>query len=198
MLVLITLEKNNDTEKEQLTQFFESGLSLLHVRKPGISEEELRSWLSGFEESCLRKMVLHQHHRLAAPFSVKGIHLTEYLRSKNKELVQYIERYKIEGFTVSSSFHHPEKMKNEGSLFDYNFLSPVFTSISKNGYKGQGFDVKNLPFKTIALGGIKVEKICKAKDLGYDGVAILGAVWQTKNKQEAFTEIYNEYSNVFQ
>lgn len=198
MLVLITLEKNNDTEKEQLTQFFERGLSLLHVRKPGISEEELRSWLSGFEDSCLRKMVLHQHHRLAASFSVKGIHLTEHLRSKKKELVKYIERYKIGGFTVSSSFHNPEKMKNEGSLFDYNFLSPVFTSISKDGYEGQGFDVKNLPFKTIALGGIKVEEICNAKELGYDGVAILGAVWQTENKQEAFTEIYNEYSNIFQ
>ena len=198
MLVLITLEKNNDTEQEQLTQFFGSGLSLLHVRKPGISEEELRSWLSGFEDSCLRKMVLHQHHRLAASFSVKGIHLTEHLRSKKKELVQYIERYKIGGFTVSSSFHNPEKMKNEGSLFDYNFLSPVFNSISKDGYEGQGFDVKNLPFKTIALGGIKVEEICNAKELGYDGVAILGAVWQTENKQEAFTDIFNEYNNVFQ
>ncbi|WP_339925184.1 thiamine phosphate synthase [uncultured Cyclobacterium sp.] len=198
MLVLITLEKNNDSEKEQLTQIFESGLSLLHVRKPEISEEELRSWLSGFEECCLRKMVLHQHHRLAASFPVKGIHLTEHLRSKNKELVQYIERYKLGGFTVSSSFHDPEKIKNEASLFDYSFLSPVFTSISKDGYEGQGFDVKNLPFKTIALGGIKAEKISKAKELGYDGVAILGAIWQSENKEGAFTEIFNEYNNVFQ
>jgi len=198
MLILITLEKNNDREKEQLTQIFESGLSLLHVRKPGISEEELRSWLSGFDESCLRKMVLHQHHRLAASFPVKGIHLTEHLRSKKKELVQYIEQYKLGGFTVSSSFHDPENMKNEASLFDYSFLSPVFTSISKEGYEGQKFDVKKLPFNTIALGGIKAENICKAKELGYDGVAILGAIWQSENKEGAFTEIFNEYNNVFQ
>jgi thiamine-phosphate pyrophosphorylase len=76
--------------------------------------------------------------------------------------------------------------------------SPVFTAVSKKVYEGRAFNVENLPHKVIALGGIEVDKIAKAKALGYAGVAVLGAVWLAENKQKAFTEIYNEYRNVYQ
>ncbi len=198
MLILLTSEENNSAEREQLIYFFENGLSLLHVRKPGMTEEELHDWLSDFEEEYIRKMVLHQHHKLAEDFRLKGIHLKENFRSKKKDLAQYAEQYKLNGFTVSSSFHDLKKVKSEASLFDYVFLSPVFTSVSKNGYKGQAFNVKSLPHKIIALGGIESGKISKAKELGYAGVAVLGAVWFAENKQQAFTEIYYEYRNVYQ
>ena len=77
MLILLTSEENNVAEKEQLIHFFDNGLPLLHVRKPGMIEEGLKCWLSQFEEKYLRKMVLHQHHHLAEVLPVKGIHLKE-------------------------------------------------------------------------------------------------------------------------
>lgn len=198
MLILITSEENNSTEKEQLIHFFENGLPLLHVRKPGMTEEGLKSWLFQFEEKYHPKMVLHQHFFLAEVFPVKGIHLKESFRNKKQDLAQYIERFQSKGFTVSSSFHDPEKVKSEASAFDYIFLSPVFTSVSKKGYKGQIFNVENLPHKIIALGGIEKEKISKAKELGFKGVAVLGAIWTAENKVQAFTEIHNEHRNVYQ
>ncbi len=197
MLVLITSEENIRDEKEQLIHFFENGLPLLHVRKPVMTEEELKYWLSQFEEKYLQKMVLHQHHHLTEDFPVKGIHLKESFRSKQKGLTEYIERFQSSGFTVSSSFHNPEKMINKASAFDYVFLSPVFTSVSKKGYKGEAFDVEKLPQNVIALGGIKADKIRKTKEMGYAGVAVFGAVWLAENKNQAFTEIYNEYRNVY-
>lgn len=198
MLILLTSEESNSAEKEQLIHFLENGLPLLHVRKPGMTEEELKVWLSDFEEECLQKMVLHQHHKLAEAFPVKGIHLKENFRNKKKDLAQYVKQYKSNGFTVSSSFHDPEKVKNEASSFDYVFLGPVFTSVSKNRHEGQGFNVKSLPQKIVALGGIESDKISKTKELGYAGVAVLGAVWLAENKQQVFTKIYNDYRNVYQ
>ena len=198
MLILVTSEKSNSTEKEQLIRFFENGLPLLHVRKPGMKEEELKLWLSRFEEKYLQRMVLHQYHRLAEAFPLKGIHLKESFRSKQRDLAEYIDRFQSVGFTASSSFHAPEKMKSEASAFDYVFLSPVFSSVSKRGYKGQFFNVENLPHQVIALGGIEADTIPKAKELGYKGVAVLGAVWLAENRNRAFTKIYNEYSNVYQ
>lgn len=198
MLILFTSEESNSAEKEQLIHFFENGLPLLHVRKPGMTEEELNDWLSEFEEEYLQKMVLHQHHKLAEAFPVKGIHLKEIFRNKKKDLAQYIKQYKSSGFTVSSSFHDPEKVKNGASVFDYVFLSPVFTSVSKNQYEGQAFHVESLPQKIVALGGIESDKISKTKELGYAGVAVLGAVWLAENKQKAFTELNIEYRNVYQ
>ena len=198
MLIVLTSEENQSEEKEQLIYFFEDGLPLLHVRKPGMTEEEMKLWLSQFEEKHLQRMVLHQHHHLAKIFPVKGIHLKESFRSHQKDLAEYIERYKSKGFTVSSSFHNLEQLKNEASAFDYVFLSPVFSSVSKREYEGRNFNVENLPHKVIALGGIEADKIPRAQELGYAGVAVLGAVWLAENKDQAFTEIYNEYRHVYQ
>ncbi|PKD21651.1 hypothetical protein APR41_01295 [Salegentibacter salinarum] len=197
MLILITSEKSNSVEKEQLLHFFENGLPLLHVRKPGMVEEEMKCWLSKFEEKYLQKMVLHHHHHLAEIFPVKGIHLKESFRSNQKDLAGYVEGYKSKGFTVSSSFHDLEQLKNNASSFDYVFLSPVFTSVSKKGYEGQTFNVENISCKALALGGIEADKIRRTKELRYAGVAVLGAVWLAKNKEEAFIGIYNEYRNVY-
>ncbi|MDT0690278.1 thiamine phosphate synthase [Salegentibacter sp. F188] len=198
MFILFTSEENQTAEKEQLIRFFENELPLLHVRKPGMAEEELKLWLSDFEEKYLQKMVLHQHHHLAEILPVKGIHLKENFRSKEEDLSQYVESIQSRGFTVSSSFHDPEEVKSGASNFDYVFLSPVFTSVSKEGYEGQAFNVENISGKVIALGGIEADKISRAKELGYAGVAVLGAIWLSENKDQAFTEIYNKYRNVYQ
>lgn len=198
MLILFTSEENTSAEKDQLIQFFENGLSLLHVRKPGMTEEALNLWLSQFEEKYLQKMVLHQHHCLVEVFSLKGIHLKESFRSARQDLSKYIKRSQSDGFTVSSSFHNLEELKKEASAFDYVFLSPVFNSVSKIGYKGKAFNLKNLSYKVIALGGIDTDTILKAKEMGYTGVAVLGAVWLTKNKKKAFTEICKKYKDVYQ
>lgn len=197
MLVLITSEENIRDEKDQLIHFFENGLPLLHVRKPGMIEEEMKCWLSQFQEKYLQRMVLHEHHRLTEIFMVKGIHLKESFRRNQKDLAGYVEKYKSKGFTVSSSFHDLEQLKNNASSFDYVCLSPVFTSVSKKGYEGQTFNVENIFSKVIALGGIEADKIRRTKEMGYTGVAVLGAVWLAKNKEVTFTEIHNEYRNVY-
>ena len=63
------------------------------------------------------------------------------------------------------------------------FLSPIFQSISKEGY-GSGFSLDGLrnakgiiDDKVIALGGICPRTITKLKDIPFGGVAVLGALW---------------------
>lgn len=197
MFILLTSEESNAAEKEQLIHFFENGLQLLHVRKPGMTEEELKTWLFQFEKIQLNKMILHQHHHLAEAFTVKGIHLKEDFRRKQQDLPQYVADFRKKGFSVSSSFHELEAIEAETTAFDYVFLSPVFSSVSKKGYKGEFFEIENRSQKVIALGGIEKATIPKAKELGYAGVAVLGAIWTAKNKKEQFFEIFKAYKNAF-
>ena len=76
-----------------------------------------------------------------------------------------------------------EVLELEGVL-DYCFLSPVFDSISKQGYKAN-FDKEELKeflkkerkIKVVALGGITEENYSEVIKLGFDGVAFLGGVW---------------------
>jgi thiamine-phosphate pyrophosphorylase len=197
MHILITSEQDNSAEKERLLHFFKNGLQLLHVRKPEMKEKELKAWLSQFETEHLRKMVLHQHHHLADGFPLRGIHLKESFRRDLKDLSGFINRSRTKGFTVSTSFHDLEAVTKGASLFDYVFLGPVFSSISKKAYEGKGLNVGDLSQNIIALGGIESTNISRAKELGYAGVAVLGAVWLAENPLEAFVQIYNEYQHVY-
>ena len=71
---------------------------------------------------------------------------------------------------------------------EYCFLSPVFDSISKEGYKAK-FDKEELKeflkterqLKVIGLGGVTEENYSELLELGFDGGAFLGSVW---NKYE--------------
>ncbi|HXD94336.1 MAG TPA: thiamine phosphate synthase, partial [Bacteroidia bacterium] len=78
--------------------------------------------------------------------------------------------------------------------YEYVFLSPVFDSISKTGYKSN-FDLENLkPFlkkhkNVIALGGVNTKNIELIKQVGFSGAAFIGAVWQNKNPAKSYKEL---------
>ena len=63
--------------------------------------------------------------------------------------------------------------------FDYHLLSPVFSSISKKGYKGRGFDVNSIQKKVIGMGGVTIFNLDKFTSLGFKGVGVLGGIWNS-------------------
>jgi thiamine-phosphate pyrophosphorylase len=75
--------------------------------------------------------------------------------------------------------------KNE---YDYLFLSPIFDSISKNGYKSiySGEELQDasnrgiIDDKVIALGGVKLDKIEYLRKLHFGGVAMIGGIYNRK------------------
>ncbi|MCB0410386.1 MAG: thiamine phosphate synthase, partial [Flavobacteriales bacterium] len=80
------------------------------------------------------------------------------------------------------SFEEVEKLDGEK---EYCFLSPVFDSISKQGYKAK-FDKEELrqflkkdrKIKVIGLGGVNEENYSELIEMGFDGGAFLGSVWR--------------------
>ena len=68
----------------------------------------------------------------------------------------------------------------------YRFLSPIFDSISKNGYRA-AFTAEELRTaaargllgdRTLALGGITPDRLAAVRDYGFGGAALLGSIWQ--------------------
>ncbi|GHV12504.1 thiamine phosphate synthase [Fibrobacterales bacterium] len=83
---------------------------------------------------------------------------------------------------------------------DMILLSPVFDSISKEGYKSKfsreelkngiaDWRKLNKTTKIYALGGVDDENIKELPELGFDGAAILGAVWNYADPLGAFSKI---------
>jgi phosphoribosylformimino-5-aminoimidazole carboxamide ribonucleotide (ProFAR) isomerase len=92
-------------------------------------------------------------------------------------------------------FHTLNELEKYQEKYDYAFLSPVFDSISKAGYQSK-FNLsflkealKNRSEKIIALGGIDEDKLDTVKELGFAGIAMLGAIWQSENPVEKFKQI---------
>ena len=107
---------------------------------------------------------------------------------KNR-LREYVENFRSKGKTVSSSFHELEVLDSCLKTFDYHLLSPVFSSISKAGYEGRGFDVNHINKIIIGMGGINESKIADTLKLGFSGIGVLGGVWNAENPVESFNSI---------
>lgn len=79
---------------------------------------------------------------------------------------------------------------------DYAFLSPIYNSISKQGYAAAAFDRRALkatlsacPIPIIALGGVTADKLPELRDLGFAGIAVIGSVWAATDPLAAFEEL---------
>jgi len=96
-------------------------------------------------------------------------------------------------------FHSLKELEEYPMKYEYALLSPVFNSISKEGYKS-AYDLKELEKcikgrkeKIIALGGIDGDKIEKVKEIGFSGIALLGAIWLNKDPVRSYKKIREKW-----
>ncbi|MCD8446981.1 thiamine phosphate synthase [Tenacibaculum finnmarkense] len=197
MIVLISPEKDVANEMQILHQLFEAGLECYHLRKPFKDYQEHIVYLNQIPEKYHNKIVTHYFHELVNEYSLKGIHFQE---QKRRDALENGSRYfiglKMQGKTMSSSFHEPEELANCDIEFDYHLLSPIFSSISKKGYQGRGFDVNHIDKTIIGMGGITSETISKTLALGFQGIGVLGGVWNSQNAVESFKKIQKEFDSL--
>ncbi|WP_313115338.1 thiamine phosphate synthase [Aequorivita sediminis] len=195
MLIVIAPEVTISEETNTLNQLFEAGLACYHLRKPKMNLDEHIAYLNAIHPKFHNRIVVHLFHQLANEFHLKGVHFQEQARKtllKNKT-TDYFKAFQANSLTISSSFHSPEDISNCTMDFDYHFLSPVFTSISKKEYTGRKFDVNNIDKTVIGLGGVSADNIKKIKALGYNGVGVLGGIWNTDNPVESFKKIKDSF-----
>jgi thiamine-phosphate pyrophosphorylase len=95
--------------------------------------------------------------------------------------------------TISTSFHSWAEIVENKFHYKYAFISPVFDSISKVGYK-TAIDLSaiNEVRRTciiqqtycpaiIGLGGVGINELPLLKKTGFDGAAMLGSIWLAKD-----------------
>lgn len=197
MLILITPEHSISNEAHFLNEMFQLGLRKLHVRKPSYSIKQYRDLIEQIEPQYHSLLTLHEHHVLIEEYPVGGIHLKERERiDLGSMLPHFAAQLKNKSKTVSSSFHELNDLKSLDYRLDYCFLSPVFDSISKTGYKGKNFKVHNINQSVIALGGVDLKSIEKVHKMGFEGMAVLGTVWNSEtplSSLEQLIEKYREY-----
>lgn len=174
-LILITPPDFLQGEAEMITALFDSGLDLLHLRKPDATEATVTQLLDELPTACLKQVVVHDFFALQPAYGLAGIHLNS--------------RHPLPPVGYSGSLsracHSLAEVKQHLAAFDYLLLSPVFDSISKQGYRS-AYSTEELKQaqlsgiitdKVMALGGISAHNLPEVRQMGFGGAALLGDVW---------------------
>jgi thiamine-phosphate pyrophosphorylase len=180
---ILTYPTSFPNEQEQIKQVLQDENMILHLRKPEASEAEYEALLQAIPATFHKRVVLHDYYHLQEKYNVGGLHFS----TKNRTEISQLADWQIGKLSLSTSTHSLEELEKIDGRFDYAFLSPVYPSISKQGYAGnldmqavQRYLQKPHHTKVIALGGIDESKIPQLKKWGFDGVAMLGSIWKLK------------------
>ena len=201
--IVFTYPTAIENEHQYLIELFEKEIDFLHVRKENFSFGEMVAYINDIPNEFHNRIMMHDHYSLIGEFDLAGINLNRksigelvleeevdkcfiqplVLTSKGIEVNRTLAKH------VSYSAHNFKEIQNLFIQTDYVFLSPVFDSISKDGYKSAFTDLEELKRElsainksVVALGGIKSDKISLCEDLGFNGYARLGDVWMEKEK----------------
>ncbi|MGN7987577.1 thiamine phosphate synthase [Pedobacter sp. 22226] len=162
-------------ESNLVNQLFEAGLQIFHLRKENADEAAYRKTIEGISPEYHPQIALHHFHSLANDYDINRIHHTESFRKEinNGSLP--------ENKICSTSIHSLTDLEQIGQ-YDYSFFSPVFNSFSKPGYQGVipadfRLEKQHDNPKIIALGGIGLNQIDRIKAMNFDGLALLGSIW---------------------
>lgn len=155
----------------------------VHLRMPGASEADFRKVLDNLEPTYHPYVVLCDHYALLAEYDVAGIYLP-YRRVAEWRNIPLAPHQ-----TIAVGAHSLQELLKLPFSPDYALLSPLFDSISKEGYQGNPAllscreELLKLSYPVYALGGITPESQESVAKAGYAGVAVLGDIWSQSQEQ---------------
>ncbi len=186
-LIVISNPTELSNEADIMNRLFDAGLTCLHLRKPDYSVTKMKLLLDKIDAAYRPRISLHQHHALASGFNITRLHYPEAARLALRETE--LRRLHHQGYILSTSIHDAEAISSL-PRYDYLLFGPVFDSLSKPGYKASRdrhlslSRQKNDP-EVVAIGGIIPERLQEVQAMGFQGAAVLGAIWNEPAKAVA-------------
>lgn len=198
-LVIMTKSTFFVEEDKILASLFEEGMERLHLYKPGSSPLLSERLLSLLNEDFHKRITVHEHFYLKNEFKLGGIHLDE------ADEAEVPKGYKGK---VSRACMQLDKLKELKKKSDYVFLRNIFDSIEyKDRDEKSTFTMSQLEKAAdqglidkhvYAMGGMTLDNINIARELGFGGVLICGDLWKRFDIQSErdFTGIINYFGKL--
>lgn len=159
-----------EEEAAKIRHLISAGFDFVHLRKPDYSLRDMEGFLECLDNEELSHVRLHSHFPLSDKYPVGGLHLN----SRNPDPGN-------RRISLSKSLHTFEEIRQCGDDLDYFTFSPVFPSISKQGYMPRyglaeiASEIRGR--KCVALGGVTASRLGLLADCGFFGAAFLGGLW---------------------
>ena len=188
-LVIITKSTFFVEEDKILTAASEQGMDNLHLYKPGSSPMYAERLLTLLPDDFYKNITVHDHFYLQQEYNLAGIHLDNNdtpLPAKYKGRI---------GRTCCRLDELKEMKRNSNYVFLDNTFAPTdgnddttaFTTAQLEDAADRGLIDK----KVYAMGGVTLDNLHLAKELGFGGVVVSDDIW---NKFEIHSQ--NDYKEV--
>lgn len=181
-------------EDKILTTLFEEGMDLLHLYKPQSEPIFCERLLSLIPDDYHKRIMVHDHFYLKDEYKLKGIHLNQ---------PQDMPPQGYHG-SLSRTCRSTAELKETKRRSDYVFLKSLFDSLTTPGDKQTlGIDELEdaarrglIDRKVFAMGGISLDNVGLARNLGFGGVVVCGDLWNRFNIHQG--QDYKELISHFQ
>jgi thiamine-phosphate pyrophosphorylase len=178
-LVLMTQPTFFVEEDKILTSLFEEGLDNLHLYKPGSEPVFSERLLTLLPDSYYSKITVHDNFYLKEEYKLRGIHIDDETSPAPKGYRGHISR----------TCTHLEQLKEAKKNADYVLLKYIFDSQTEPNQKSSFTpdELKEASRRGLidrhvyALGGMNLDNVKVAKDLGFGGIVISGDLWNRFN-----------------
>jgi len=183
-------------EDKILATLLDEGMDNLHLYKPHSSPMYAERLLRLLPEDFYKRIIVHEHYYLKNEFGLGGIHI----ESPNEPLPENYKG-KFSRTCMDLSLLKEAKKKSE-----YVFLKYIFDSQSEPEAKST-FNMSDLQAAAknglidkhvYALGGMNLDTIKIAKDLGFGGIVICGDLWNRFDihYQQDYKDLVNHFQTI--
>ena len=191
-LVIQTLPTFFVEEDKILTALFDEGMDILHINKPNSEPLYAERLLSLLPSNKYDKVVVHQNYYLKQEYDLRGIHIDDPATPVPDGFRRHVSR-------STSNISDLKEMKKH---CDYVMLYSLFDSLHDGARASltieemQEARKKGLIDRHVyALGGMNLDNVKLAKDLGFGGIVICGDIWNRFNIHEEldYQEVINHF-----
>jgi len=194
MKLIILTKPNFFVEEDKILEtLFEEGLESLHLCKPNTSPLYSERLLSLLPNENYKKIFVHHHYYLKNEYSLGGIHIDDEKEEKPK------------GYhgKVGRTCHNLADLKATKKQSDFVFLGNIFASETNNATFTQD-ELKQASKKGLidkhvyAAGGVTIDNISIAKDLGFGGVVVCDDLWNRFDihQENDFKELLSYFEKI--
>lgn len=174
-LVIMTQPTFFVEEDKILTALFDEGMESLHLCKPDASPMYSERLLSLMPESTYGRITVHDHYYLKSEYKLAGIHLGSPAQELPKDYRGRLSR-------TCAAVSDLKEMKRQA---DYVFLANVFgcSAGCPDGIPQAVGDLQAaaraglIDRHVYALGGVTIDNIRAARELGFGGVVVCEDLW---------------------
>lgn len=190
--IVYTAPESVRNETELISEMLADGADFLYLRR---KDADSHYWMAFLEQipSEYYSRIVTTDFRVLHEMELGGFHFREDVlkNMEEKDLRENLSMLRSKVILSSRTVRNLAELQQNDGQFDLLLAAPVFESISKRGHTANwDFEAlktflsdKKRQSTIVALGGVEPEKMDMLHLLGFDGVAVLGALW--KQPQQA-------------